>query len=86
MRVTEDDPFDHQYHPISVPHHIFQDYQFDPAIQIPSRVTSLAQLSKNLDEANQMRTTLADRLGVPESQVDTIALNYLFRATEPIAK
>ena len=86
LRLTEDNPFDHKYQPISVPHHIYQDYQFDPAIQIPSRVVSLAQLSKNLDEANQMRTTLAAQLSVAESQVDTIALKYLLHATETFAK
>ena len=66
--------------------HTAYDLTCRPAIQIPSRVVSLAQLSKNLDEANQMRATLSARLGVPENQVDTVALKYVIRATEPIAK
>ena len=82
LRITEDDPFAPQYKPPGVAHKIYQDYQFDPGIQTQGRVVNLAQLKKNLDDFNQMRATLAGRLGVSENEIQMIAVKFLMEATE----
>ena len=81
LRITQDDPFDPQYKPLGVARKIYRDYQFDPAIQAPGRMVNLAQLKKNLDYLNQMRATLAERLGVSKNEIEMMALKYLLHAT-----
>jgi hypothetical protein len=45
-------------------------------------MVNLAQLKKNLADLNQMRITLAERLGVSENEIEMMALKYLLHATE----
>lgn len=85
LRITQDDPFDPQYQPSGVARKLYHDYQFDPTIQAPGRMVNLAQLKKNLDDLNQMRATLAERLGVSENLIEMMALKYLLHATESMA-
>lgn len=46
-------------------------------------MNQITGLMKGLGERDEMRKTLAERLGVAEDQVATIAFSQLLQATEP---
>lgn len=82
LRVTEDDPFDPKFKPLGEAYKAYQDYQFDRSILNPGRMVNLTHLRDHLDDLNQMRATLAERLGASENHVQTVALKYLLDATD----
>lgn len=82
LRITQDDPFDPKYKPIGEAYRVYKDYQFDRSILNPGGMVNLTQLKNHLDDLKQMRATLAERLGVSEDYVQTVALKYLLDATE----
>ena len=86
LRVTEDDPFDARYRPLSQAEKFLQSYQFKKLLENRARLDEIAEIVSVGDEVRPKRELLAVRLGVPESQVSLIAYEYLMRATEPTAE
>ncbi len=83
LRITDDDPFDSQHKPINEADKIYQPYQFKEVIKTRSQMAEFSRLGKNLGNLDIMRKDLAERLGVAEDQIPTIAFEHLLRATEP---
>jgi len=82
LRVTEDDPFDARYRPLSQAEKFLQSYQFKKLLQNKQRLDEIAEIASVGGEVRPQREFLAKRLGIPESQVALIAYEYLMRATE----
>jgi hypothetical protein len=83
LRVTDDSPFDSQHKPLNEADKIYQPYQFKEVIKIRSQMNQITGLLKGVGERDDMCRTLAERLGVAEDQVATIAFSHLLKATEP---
>lgn len=86
LRVTDDDPFDAKYKPVSQAEKFLQSYQFAKLLENRVRLDEIAEIVSVGEKVRPKRELLAERLGVPESQVALIAYEYLMRATEPTAE
>ena len=83
LHVTFDDPFDSRHKPLNEASRIYQPYQFKQVIKTQGLMAEVKAMGKNLGNLDRMRKELAERLGVAEDQVPTIAFEHLLRATEP---
>ena len=86
LRITDDNPFDSRHKPLNEADKIYQSYQFKEVSKTRSQMNQITGLMKGLGERDEMRKTLAERLGVAEDQVTTIAFSQLLKATEPKSK
>lgn len=82
LRITDDDPFDSQHKPLNQADKIYQPYQFKEVIKARTRMNQISGLFQGVGERDEMRKTLAERLGVAEDQVTMIAYSHLLQATE----
>ena len=82
LRITDDNPFDSQHKPLNEANKIYQPYQFKDVIKTRNQMNQITGLMKGLGEQDDMCKTLAERLGVAEDQVATIAFSHLLQATE----
>ena len=83
LRITDDIPFDSRHKPFNEADKIYQPHQFKDVIKTRNQMNQISGLIKGLGERDEMRKTLAERLGVAEDQVPVIALSHLLQATEP---
>lgn len=83
LRITDDSPFDSQHKPLNEADKIYQPYQFKEVIKTRSQMNQITGLLKGVGARDDMCRTLAERLGVAEDQVATIAFSHLLQATEP---
>lgn len=83
LRITSDDPFDSKHKPDCQAEKILQHYQFQKVLSHKGMLAEIAEIVRVGKEISPKRELLAERLGIPESQVALIAYEYLLRATEP---
>lgn len=83
LRITSDDPFDSKHKSATDAEKILQHYQFKKVIEHKQMLAEIAEIIRVGEEISPKRELLAERLGIPESQVALIAYEYLMRATEP---
>lgn len=83
LHITDDDPFDSKHKPLNEASNIYQPHQFKQVIKTRNLMAEISGLTKGWGDRDRMRKELAERLGVAEDQIPTIAFEHLLRATEP---